>query len=46
MHNENTCVCCGSPIPEGRQVCPECEDKAMRDTRRECPWTISGCCLC
>ena len=25
MHNENTCVCCGSPIPEGRQVCPECE---------------------
>lgn len=22
---ENTCVCCGSVIPEGRQVCPVCE---------------------
>lgn len=21
----NTCVCCGAPIPEGRQVCPKCE---------------------
>lgn len=24
--NENTCVCCGEPIPEGRQVCPKCEN--------------------
>jgi predicted nucleic acid-binding Zn ribbon protein len=23
--NENTCVCCGVPIPEGRQVCWNCE---------------------
>ena len=22
---ENTCVCCGVLIPEGRQVCPKCE---------------------
>ena len=22
----NTCVCCGAPIPEGRQVCPNCEN--------------------
>lgn len=21
----NRCVCCGSPIPEGRQVCRKCE---------------------
>lgn len=21
----NTCVCCGNIIPEGRQVCPQCE---------------------
>ena len=21
----NTCVCCGTIIPEGRQVCPKCE---------------------
>lgn len=23
--NENTCVECGATIPEGRQVCPQCE---------------------
>ena len=22
----NTCVCCGQIIPEGRQICPQCED--------------------
>ena len=22
----NTCVCCGAVIPEGRQVCPNCEN--------------------
>lgn len=22
--NENTCVCCGYPIPEGRHVCNTC----------------------
>ena len=22
----NTCVCCGDIIPEGRQVCPKCEN--------------------
>jgi hypothetical protein len=22
----NRCVCCGSEIPEGRQVCPTCEE--------------------
>ena len=22
---ENRCVCCGEVIPEGRQVCPQCE---------------------
>lgn len=25
--NENTCVCCGTPIPEGRQACWSCEHK-------------------
>lgn len=23
----NTCICCGAIIPEGRQVCPICERK-------------------
>ena len=22
---ESTCICCGSVIPEGRMVCPNCE---------------------
>lgn len=22
---DNICVCCGEPIPEGRQVCAKCE---------------------
>lgn len=25
MDNTERCVCCGKVIPEGRQVCPECE---------------------
>lgn len=24
---DNRCVICGEEIPEGRQVCPECEKK-------------------
>lgn len=24
----NICVCCGAAVPEGRQVCRECEKKA------------------
>lgn len=28
--NDNRCVCCGRIIPEGRQVCPICEEKAKR----------------
>lgn len=25
--NTETCVCCGAEIPEGRQVCPVCENR-------------------
>ena len=28
--NENTCVCCGETIPEGRQVCWGCEHKTTK----------------
>ena len=27
--NDNRCIFCGEIIPEGRQVCPECERKAL-----------------
>lgn len=30
---ENRCVCCGDIIPEGRQVCRECEVNAMGTAR-------------
>ena len=32
MSLENRCVCCGEIIPEGRMVCPKCE----QDTYAEC----------
>lgn len=25
QNNEETCVICGEPVPEGRMVCPNCE---------------------
>ena len=25
-NNANTCISCGAIIPEGRQVCPKCEE--------------------
>lgn len=28
ISNDNTCVSCGAAIPEGRQVCPDCEHRA------------------
>ncbi len=27
-----TCVMCGAPIPEGRQVCPLCERRVLEET--------------
>lgn len=26
---ENQCVCCGTSIPEGRQICPDCERRSV-----------------
>ena len=28
--NDNTCVCCGEPIPEGMQVCPKCRGEVKK----------------
>ena len=44
---EDRCVCCGEIIPEGRQVCPNCEHKGMETENkglidvRHCP--CDGC---
>lgn len=29
---KDTCVCCGETIPEGRQVCPSCENGSIKDS--------------
>ena len=31
---DNKCVCCGAVIPEGRQVCPSCENKRTRPKKK------------
>lgn len=28
---ENRCVCCGEIIPEGRMVCPRCEEEVKEN---------------
>lgn len=28
--NEEKCVCCGAPVPEGNQVCSECIAESER----------------
>ena len=33
--NDNRCVCCGRIIPEGRQVCPICEQKARKKDKAD-----------
>lgn len=30
---DNTCVCCGAEIPEGRQICKACEEGFIQDLR-------------
>lgn len=37
---ENTCVCCGEIIPEGRQICPVCI-KQLKEYQVEGAKTIS-----
>ena len=32
---DNKCICCGKFIPEGRQVCPNCEKGKTDNEQRE-----------
>ena len=34
----DVCVCCGAPVPEGRQVCWECERGADGNRPMRLPW--------
>lgn len=38
---ENKCVCCGAEIPEGRMVCPSCEDIQLGE-KHICPIVCDG----
>ena len=41
---DNTCVCCGAIIPEGRMVCPNCERGAsMNSFESRRPDECEGC---
>ena len=46
---DNTCVCCGEIIPEGRQTCPSCEFKSnsnerIKDTEMKCAFDRTTLC--
>ena len=30
------CACCGEIIPEGRQVCPNCERSVQDEKQKQC----------
>ena len=39
----DTCVCCGAYVPEGRQVCFDCEREANRKyVKTDKPFDYSG----
>ena len=43
---DNRCVCCGEIIPEGRQVCPNCEKGKRRITMKNRNKVIQGLKVC
>lgn len=34
------CVICGEPIPEGRQVCPLCENQTVNENPKRRKWKM------
>lgn len=35
MADADRCICCGEIVPEGRQVCPQCENGAEQNLNTE-----------
>lgn len=35
MADADRCVCCGEIVPEGRQVCPQCENGAEQNENKK-----------
>lgn len=34
MANADRCICCGEIVPEGRQICPQCERRCPAVTQQ------------
>lgn len=34
----DSCVCCGRYVPEGRMVCPICEEKTIYGAEKRAPF--------
>lgn len=41
MANVDRCVCCGEIVPEGRQICPQCERKRYIYTIPDIPPSLN-----
>ncbi len=41
----NTCICCGEIIPEGRLACPNCEKNVFCKKCKSCRWHKENTCL-
>ena len=35
MADADRCICCGEIVPEGRQVCPQCENGAEQNGNKK-----------
>ena len=40
---DNCCVCCGEIIPEGRQICPKCENSPVKPIKNGRAWECGKC---
>ncbi|MFR1406583.1 MAG: hypothetical protein ACLSS4_02100 [Acutalibacteraceae bacterium] len=41
MANADRCICCGEIVPEGRQICPQCERKRYIYTIPDVPPSLN-----
>nr|DAV96129.1 MAG TPA: PROTEIN/RNA Complex, archaeal, ribosomal, 50S, protein.0A [Caudoviricetes sp.] len=41
MADADRCICCGEIIPEGRQICPQCERKRYIYTIPDVPPSLN-----
>ena len=42
MADVDRCVCCGEIVPEGRIVCPQCENGAEQNGNKKTTYVVRG----